>query len=187
MPWLPECQHTRIEGADEGSFDVAVDVLHSIAVQVLEGLREEGRVADAVPLRPRFHQHVFRRRSRVRSGVNFMRQKWRVKFLLVEFVLALINSFLHFWAPYMFALKFWGNNYSEVEQNLLPGRNKGESYNYSYEKFIQEEFYSKLLTIDHEIDHSSKFHETKLRVKLSTPWEEITLNFRNTGKISIKA
>ena len=37
-----------------------------------------------------------------------------------------MNSFLNFLADNMFTLKFWGNNYSEAEQNLLTGRKKGE-------------------------------------------------------------
>ena len=33
-----------------------------------------------------------------------------------------------FWAECTFTHKFWGKYYSEVEQNLLPGRKKGGKY-----------------------------------------------------------
>ena len=71
-----------------------------------------------------------------------MSQKFIVKFLLAEFLWILVETFLNFLAESMFTLKFWGNNYSEVEQNLLPGSEKGESVYQSSEKFCQVEFYS---------------------------------------------
>ena len=52
----------------------------------------------------------------------------RVKFLLVKFLWTWIDYFLHFLAHCMFTLKFWGNNYSGVEQNLLPGSKKGGKF-----------------------------------------------------------
>ena len=63
------------------------------------------------------------------SGVNFMSQQLRRIPPGGILVLTLIDSFLYFWAECMFTLKFWGNYYSAVEQNLLPGRKKGESCN----------------------------------------------------------
>ena len=42
-----------------------------------------------------------------------------------------------FLAEHMLTLKFRGNNYPEVEQNLLPGRKKRERLNQSSEKLHQ--------------------------------------------------
>ena len=58
-------------------------------------------------------------------------------------LLTLKDSFLHFLAQCTFTLKFWGSYYSEVEQNLLPRRKKGEVSNKV--KFRLVEF---LLTFD---------------------------------------
>ena len=59
-------------------------------------------------------------------GANFMSKKIRVKFHTAEFLWTLIISFIHFLAEHLFTLKFWGNNYSEVKQNLLPVKKGGK-------------------------------------------------------------
>ena len=39
-------------------------------------------------------------------GANFMSQKFRVKFLVAEFLRTLMDSYLHFLAEHVFTLKF---------------------------------------------------------------------------------
>ena len=76
--------------------------------------------------------------------LNLTSDFWKltVKYFLAKILWTLLDSFLHFFGWTYVNSQVLRKQLLKTEQNLLPRRKKGESFNKSSEQFHQEEFYS---------------------------------------------